>query len=338
MTKFYKIFVYISQIDIFCRSDHDTMEHIKKMKVTTMDKTKASLNILNMYELLTSGQRIRKNELAEKYGVDQRTIQRYIADLRAYFAEEHRYELDTEIVYDRADNSYYLEYAGRNRFYVQDILTICKILLDSRSLIKEEMDLLIDKLLSLADEKDKRLIKQMILNEKFHYIQPRHGRKLLTPLVDISKAIAGGSIIEISYKRKDGISRTHAVKPLFITFSEYYFYLVAFMADDSKRLPTVFRIDRIDDIKYTEKHFSAFKNRVEEGEFKKRVQFMYSGELHRVKFLYKGENIDSIIDRLPTAQIIDESDEGYTLTAEVYGDGIYMWLRSQGDKVEEIKL
>ena len=127
-----------------------------------MDKTKASLNILNMDELLISGQRIRKNELAEKYGVDQRTVQRYIADLRAYFAEEHRYEFDTEIVYDRADNSYYLEYAGRDRFYVQDILTICKILLDSRSLIKEEMDLLIDKLLSLADEADKRLVKQVI--------------------------------------------------------------------------------------------------------------------------------------------------------------------------------
>ena len=63
--------------------------NISKMKVTAMGKTKASLNILNMYELLTSGQRIRKNELAEKYGVDQRTVQRYIADLRAYFAEEH---------------------------------------------------------------------------------------------------------------------------------------------------------------------------------------------------------------------------------------------------------
>ncbi|MBQ3428003.1 MAG: WYL domain-containing protein [Clostridia bacterium] len=303
-----------------------------------MGKTKASLNILNMYELLTSGQRIRKNELAEKYGVDQRTVQRYIADLRAYFAEEHRYEFDTEIVYDRADNSYKLSYINKNKLYVQDILAVCKILLDSRAFVKEEMDQLIEKLLAHAAEKDKRLVKGIILNEKFHYIEPRHKKKLLKTITELSKNIASRDIIKISYSRKDGVDREHTIKPLFITFSEYYFYLVAFMADGTKPLPTVFRVDRISNAETTGEHFTAFKNRVEEGEFKKRVQFMYSGELHRVKFLYKGENIDSVLDRLPTAQILDKSEEGYTVTAEVYGDGIYMWLRSQGDKVKSLSM
>ena len=58
--------------------------------------------------------------------------------------------------------------------------------------------------------------------------------------------------------------------------------------------PTVFRIDRISEIKDTGETFRPFKDRYEESEFRKCVQFMYSGELHRVTFLYKGENVDSV--------------------------------------------
>ena len=60
---------------------------------------------------------------------------------------------------------------------------------------------------------------------------------------------------------------------------------------------------------------------------------MYSGELKTVKFKYSGV-LEAILDRLPTAHIISEQDGVYTISAETYGDGIYMWLRSQGDLVE----
>ena len=121
-------------------------------------------------------------------------------------------------------------------------------------------------------------------------------------------------------------------------FSEYYFYLIAFIADDSKKYPTVFRIDRVENIKGTKEKFSVpYKDRFDDGEFRKRVQFMYSGELKRVTFEYYGENIDSVLDRLPTAEILNKKDGVYTIRVEVYGDGIYMWLRSQGDRVKIIR-
>ena len=46
-------------------------------------------------------------------------------------------------------------------------------------------------------------------------------------------------------------------------------------------------------------------------------------------------------DRLPTAEVLEESemDDGvkkYVIIAEVYGKGINMWLKSQGDKVKVI--
>ena len=61
---------------------------------------------------------------------------------------------------------------------------------------------------------------------------------------------------------------------------------------------------------------------------------MYGGRLQRVKFRYSGSDIDAVLDRLPTAQILSEDDGVYIVSAEVFGKGIDMWLKSQGDRVE----
>lgn len=65
---------------------------------------------------------------------------------------------------------------------------------------------------------------------------------------------------------------------------------------------------------------------------------MYGGKLQKVKFKYRGENVEAILDRLPTAKILEEEDGVYTLSAEVFGKGIDMWLRSQGDSVFDVKI
>jgi len=78
--------------------------------------------------------------------------------------------------------------------------------------------------------------------------------------------------------------------------------------------------------------------RFQEGEFRKRVQFMFSGELATVKFWCARVALEAVLDRLPTAQVVKEDKDGVTVTAEVYGEGVIMWLRSQGDNVKKIKL
>jgi hypothetical protein len=60
---------------------------------------------------------------------------------------------------------------------------------------------------------------------------------------------------------------------------------------------------------------------------------MYSGDLRTVRFLYHGAP-EAVLDRLPTAQVERKTDGGVIIRAEVYGEGVEMWLRSQGEKVE----
>lgn len=98
--------------------------------------------------------------------------------------------------------------------------------------------------------------------------------------------------------------------------------------------PTIYRIDRIKSFIVLDEYFQVpYKDRFQEGEFRKRVQFMYGGKLERIRFKYTGPSIEAVLDRLPTSKIVEQDEEGWTLEAEVFGKGIEMWLRSQGNYI-----
>lgn len=303
--------------------------------------------VLGIYSRLISGALVNKAEEARNYGVNERTIQRDIDDIRNFLESG----VDTtgiinSVIYDRKDKGYRLEQTLKLSLRNGEILAICKILLDSRALVKEEMTEILDKLISCCVPKSsQKLVLDLISNEVFHYVEPRHKTRFLDFLWDIGQAIRGCRYIEIDYVRtKDRAVVKRKVKPLAILFSEYYFYLTAFIDDwEVKKgfqvmedsFPTIYRIDRIKKLKVLEEGFHIpYSSRFEEGEFRKRVQFMYGGKLQKIKFKYSGCDIDAILDRLPTAQVIDETDGVYIIRAETFGKGIDMWLRSQGDNIQ----
>ena len=165
----------------------------------------------------------------------------------------------------------------------------------------------------------------------------------------LGEAVKSCNVVELSYRRHmDGIqSVKRCVEPVAITFSDYYFYLIAYITriDENgapeaprKSHPAVYRIDRIDDYKILDKKFRIpYRNQFEDGEFRKRVQFMFPGELTRVTFRYRGPSPEAILDRLPTAEIKERKDDTCIIEAEVFGTGILMWLLSQGPNVELLK-
>lgn len=306
--------------------------------------------VLGIYTKLLNGYLINKSEEAKNYGVNERSIQRDIDDIRNFL------ELDSEktgcinsVVYDRIGKGYRLEQIYRSRLTNGEILALCKILLDSRALLKSEMMELLDKLISCCVPKNnQRLVADLIRNEAFHYVEPRHKTYFMDTMWKIGQAIRNCQYIEIYYLRlKDRAVVKRKVKPTAIMFSEYYFYLTAFIDDKKVRknfdvindsFPTIYRMDRIKKLKVLDEKFHIpYSSRFEEGEFRKRIQFMYGGKLRKVKFRYSGLDIDAVLDRLPTAKVLSEKDGVYTISAEVFGSGIDMWLRSQGECVTVIK-
>jgi predicted DNA-binding transcriptional regulator YafY len=306
--------------------------------------------ILGIYTRLINGYLINKPEEAGRYGVNERTIQRDIDEIRNHLESEAEDSgFVNSVIYDRVKKGYRLEQIYRMKLSNSEVLAVCKILLDSRAFTKEEMAAILDRLVSCCVPKaNQKLVMDLIQNEEYHYVEPRHGKVFIDDMWTIGQAIRECHYIEIDYRRtKDQSVVKRKVKPVAIMFSEYYFYLTAFIDDEEVRkefdvindsFPTIYRIDRIEKLKVLEDRFHIpYSSRFEEGEFRKRVQFMYGGKLQKVKFKYSGNDVNAILDRLPTAKILNEENGVYTISAEVFGKGIDMWLRSQGDAVFDVE-
>lgn len=306
--------------------------------------------LLAMYAQLAEGKPLYKAREAVKYNCSLRSIQRDIEDLRSFFADRSETTgVVQELIYDRKLNAYRLVPPLRNLLTNEETFAVLKVLLESRSLTKVELFPILEKLISCCVPPDnRRQVTDLIANEKYHYVEPRHKKEILEKMWNLSAAIRAHKEIKITYMRQSGDDVSRVLKPVGIMFSEFYFYLVGFIDKENQlekikfevendRFPTIYRIDRIKEYAVTDRHFNVpYQNRFEEGEFRKRVQFMYGGKLQKIKFWYKGPSVEAVLDRLPTAKILQHNGNGYLITAEVFGKGIDMWLRSQGDLVELI--
>lgn len=298
-----------------------------------------SERLLQIYSRLVSGDVLPKKELAQQFHVTERSIQRDMESLRCFFAEQG---LQQDIVYDKGERGYRLEQPALPLLNNSEILAVCKILLESRSTRRDEVLPILDKLISCCvPERSKRAVTELLANEKYHYVEPHHGRPLLPGLWEIGQAVQNHQVMEIEYERlKEPKLVRRRVLPVGIMFSEYYFYLTAFLEDKTDfynpddLFPTIYRIDRIRDFRVLEEHFKVpYKDRFQEGEFRKRVQFMYGGKLERIRFKYTGPSIEAVLDRLPTAEIVSQDETGWLVEAEVFGKGIEMWIKSQGNHI-----
>lgn len=132
------------------------------------------------------------------------------------------------------------------------------------------------------------------------------------------------------------------MKPVGIICSEYYFYLIAYIGEHDKKhpgYPTIYRIDRIVSYRISKETFHVpYKDRFEEGEFRKRIPFMFGGKLHKTSFTYTGTDVNAILDRLPTANAVKQEDGSYLVTAEIYGEmGLNLWMKGQ-ENIEIYKI
>lgn len=315
-----------------------------------MEKESKNFRILDMYVRFCEGKTINKAEEAQRFEVDERSIQRDIDDIRAFLGERRIGSKDTRAIeYDRAQKGFIMTGAEPSMMTNSEILAVSKILLESRAFTKRELKVILDKLVEgCVPLKNMKLVSELISNEKYHYVELNHKEYIQDKLWSIGSDIQEHNLISIRYARanapRESIKRI--IEPISIMFSEYYFYLNAFIVekgDDGKYVhkynyPAIFRIDRIKNYKHMNEKFRvSYANRFEEGKFRKRIQFMYAGRLLSIKLKYYGDNPEPILDRLPTARVVEQYEHECIIEAEVYGKGCLMWLLSQGNKVEILR-
>ena len=282
------------------------------------------------------GEDLSVQRLADEYEVSTKSVTRSLNDLKAFLADHRDLVGNTELQYSHQDKCYrlYMDEFLSNK----ELFALVEVMIGARAFSKEELLELTSKLKRFTTPEDRTKLNELVRKELYHYPEIKHDcdsvQEYLWQLVN---CISEKQEISIDYYRMDRKWVTHRLRPASVMFTDYYFYLIAYMAEGLTDKPYYFRIDRIRQItvhrkKFTTEDTPAF----DEGLLRQRSLFMWPGKLQTIRFEFTGPSVQAVLDKLPTARIIERDGRKYLIEAEVYGKGIKMWLLSQGAWVKVV--
>lgn len=262
-----------------------------------------------------------------------RTIQRYLSDLKIFLAESELIDNEATIEYHVATKRYSLTHQQAGFFSKEQALAILKILLASRALNADELKHVMDSVMTPLAPDAKTLVRKSLQSELASYQPLTSSQPLLIRIWELTEYIHDKKTIEISYANARNEQRRHIIRPLYITFSEFYFYIVGI---NKNQETLIFRVDRIEKYGMAAESIKPPALYQSAGELKKRIYFMYGGDMQRIRFQFTGGIIEAVFDRFPTATFVEKDYQAntYTVEVEVIGDGILLWLLSQGRRVK----
>lgn len=302
---------------------------------------------LSIFFRFLRGESLSVKRLSSEYEVSTKSISRSINDMKAFLADHRELVGNTELRYSSQDKCYHLH---MDEFLTsKELISLLEILIGTRALSKIELLTIVDKLKKFSTIEDRQIITEVIKKELYHYSEVKHDcDSVQDTLWKLVNNIREKHEISIDYYRTNRDFVTHRIRPASVMFSDYYFYLIAFPVDRNTSKPLYFRADRIKHITVHRKTFTTDDAPdYDEGLLQQRSLLMWPGKLQTIRFEYSGPSVQAVLDKLPTAKIIDCTDGKYLIEAEVYGDGIKMWLLSQGtwvkvvapiEFVEEVKI
>lgn len=301
-----------------------------------MENTK-QYRVLEMFFRGLRGEDLSVQALANEYEVSTKSITRSINDLKNFLADHRELIGNTELQYSYRDKCYRLcmdEFLSN-----KELFSLVEVMIGARAFSKMELLALIDKLKKFTTPEDRPKMNELIRKELYHYPEVNHDcDSVQDNLWKLVNCITEKKEISIDYYRMDRKWVTHRLRPVTVLFTDYYFYLIAFCTEGEKEKPYYFRVDRIKQITTHRKKFDNFDALdFDEGLLRKRSLFMWPGKLRIIRFEFSGPSVQAVLDKLPTARIIERlGDKKYLIEAEVYGDGIKMWLLSQGAWVKVV--
>lgn len=218
----------------------------KRSQSESISSEQRTERMMAMFFRALKGEALSAKSLAYEYGVSNRSISRDISTLKAFLAD-HRDVLDNaELVYSGRDHCYRL--TMDSIISNKELLAVAKVLIGCRAFSSKELIAIVAKLKSHTSIGDRAVLENLIRKELFHYSEIHFDcTSLIDNIWTLTECIEKKRLISIEYYRMDRTLVSHRLCPASIMFSDYYFYLIAYMADGDTIGcdPTYFRIDRI---------------------------------------------------------------------------------------------
>lgn len=294
-------------------------------------ESEKSNRMLEVFFRALRGEPISTKKLALEYDVSTKSISRDINGIQMFLAEHRELMQNAELNYSYKDKAYTL---NSDEFLKnQELFALVKVLLGCRCFSKEEILSLIAKLKRFTTTQNKQVLERVIRKEIYHYHEVKSDcRSVIEQLWKLISCMEEKQLITITYYKMNREEVKRKIKPTSIMFSEYYFYLIAYLADDDTYEPRYFRVDRITAITEHREHYQLERiHDFDEGDLREKNQFMFPGKTMKIRFSFSGLSLQAILDRLPTAKVVEKNGNTSIIEAEVnHGRGIIMYLLSQG--------
>ena len=292
--------------------------------------------ILEIFFRGLRGEDISVHKLADEYGVSTKSISRNITELKNFLADNRDLVGNTELEYSYRDKCYRLfmdEFLSS-----KELFALVEVMIGARAFSRDELLTLTSKLKKFTTPTDSRKLNELICKELYHYPEVNHDcQSVQDTLWQLTECILDKKEISIDYYKMNRSFVTHRLYPLSVMFTDYYFYLIASKTETDGNKPLYFRVDRIKNLTVHRNNEIKIVPVFDEGLLRKRSLFMWPGPLRTVRFEFSGPSVQAVLDKLPTAKIIERLGDGkYLIEAETYGDGIKMWLLSQGSWIKVI--
>ncbi len=306
--------------------------------------------VLEILFRLVIGSEISVAELANEYEVSTKSISRDINEIKNFIADHRDLLSNAELKYSNSSKKYYLELP----YFLDsdEMFALVKVLIGARGFTKNQTLEIIGKLKRFTTKQDQNVINKLISNEVYHFNEVKHDCKdVIDNLWKLTSCIDKHKEITVSYYKMNRDYVERRVRPLAITFTDYYFYLIGYQECSGKEKKCgdvsgdkasswdirYYRVDRIVGIVEHRTEFDVKdKNKFDEGDLMSKIQFMFPGKTRHIRFEFSGPSVQAILDKIPTAKVVEIKNGIHIIEADVFGSGINMYLLSQGSWVKAL--
>ena len=286
--------------------------------------------LLTIFLRLQSGAHLAKAQLADEFGVSEKTIQRDFSLLSGFLDTQPM--VAAELAYDTRHHTRYLK--GKSLFNKKDILVISKILLENRSLNKEENKLLLDSLLALISKDEQKEVSSIIASELLNYAPLSDTQNRIDKVWEWSELIRKELVLDIDYQSPYNTKKRHTIFPVSLYYDTHYFYIVAYnlLFDSYMTL----KLDRILSWKESkkEKPSLSYGRKFRDGEIRNKRVDPFIGKELNIRVLFVNDPA-IVVDQFPTAKIIEKTSNGNIIEFESQDTpGLKRWLLSQAESLK----
>lgn len=203
--------------------------------------------ILMMYSKLLEGRKIYKKSFCADTGINRRTFDRDIEDIRLFFSESY---IGYDLIYDRLDESYYLEnYHQQSPLSPMEVSFLVVLIKSNQILRRDEYIQLVYNMIRACVWNKQEALVEIFGKEVNEYPQDIKKEALLKMQWDLQQCISERDIIRITLPEKC----QKVISPLALWISKGELYLIGYGPEE--RLEVI-PVRKIISFKMEQKKFS----------------------------------------------------------------------------------